>query len=354
MQHAPVEMVSSEVKTQSKLLWEMRTGFEEDHRAMIHRFGVFHRYIQSTHDIDCLPDLTSRDLVDICNKSVPVYMRYQNGERRWSLLCMVLHNYVYRRWFRPYRSDIESHRFLCKFITARHLPDDGLNAPPSPSVVKTLMAMNNAVCAKAEALHLSYAERLTAGDKATADTLRYIGRIKDLKFYKIQSLFRALLIIVDPQYYKPDSSTTVGRLPVLLVRTGIEEGLSAPITFESIADKIGGYLHNGEPQMTVMTTLETAIDFAIGLENREREAFGRQANADEVPAYYKEEWQRQWPDVPLPGPSSQWVDTTQDSEWSGNGERCDSYVMEGWEQIEIRREEARRAIQNGVVMHGTG
>lgn len=116
--------------------------------------------------------------------------------------------------------------------------------------------MNKAICGEADARRSSYTERLTAGDEALASKLGYTGHlgVKDLRFHEIQPSFRALLIVVDLRYYRTESSKTVGRLPLFLVRTGIEDGLSAPITFESIADKVGGYLHNGEPHMAVVKT----------------------------------------------------------------------------------------------------
>lgn len=165
IQHPPVEAMSSGDKSQSTLLWEMRTEMEHYHRVSIHKFATTHSYVQSCQKIESLPEMTNNDLIDTCNKSFPVYIRYRNQDNRYTLLRIVLHNYIYRRWFRPYRSDIESYRFLCKFITATDLPDDGLTAPPSLSVLNILIAMNKAICGEADAHRRSYAERLAAGDK---------------------------------------------------------------------------------------------------------------------------------------------------------------------------------------------
>lgn len=92
------------------------------------------------------------------------------------------------------------------------------------------------------------------------------------KFRVLQPLFRALMTIVCSERYENEDSGAVGRIPVLLVRMGVEDKLSAPITFESIAGRI-----NGTPKQdgrAVETTLETAVDFVTSLDAREAAAFG--------------------------------------------------------------------------------
>jgi hypothetical protein len=173
---------------------------------------------------------------------------------------------------------------------------------------------------------------VAAGDKNAVDDLRLCGLpIFDLKYHRLQPLFRALLVVVDSKYYKTeDDSTTVGGMPVFLVRTGTEDGLSAPITFGSIADKIEGY--EAEGQAVAKTSLETAIDFVIALEQRERAAFGVQPPlADDCPwdtnLVDTYDWEAQpWGDEPLTGPSSRFVDTEEYPHWSGAGMRQDLFM----------------------------
>lgn len=48
--------------------------------------------------------------------------------------------------------------------------------------------------------------------------------------------------------------------PYLWYARGVEDGSSAPITFDSIADRVNGRMR-GSNMNSVRTTLETAIDF---------------------------------------------------------------------------------------------
>jgi hypothetical protein len=118
----------------------------------LHFAVTFLSYQPSAQNINALPAMTAWDFADTCNKSVPVYFRMQRGDdSRWPLFTIVLHNYIYHRWFRPYRSDIEDNRFICKFITPKELPvDNDLEPSPSPTVFNTLIAMNKAICAEAD------------------------------------------------------------------------------------------------------------------------------------------------------------------------------------------------------------
>lgn len=106
--------------TREEVLWAARTEMEGLHRVLIHRYGVELAYSPSARDVDRLPEMDIIDFCDTCNKSAPIYILPGTGCR---LLNMVLHNYVYRRWFCPYRSEIEYQRFLCKFITPYDLPN---------------------------------------------------------------------------------------------------------------------------------------------------------------------------------------------------------------------------------------
>jgi hypothetical protein len=269
--------------SQDKTRWEFRTDMEEMHQMHIYKYAVTHSYSPSARDIrlDYMPKMDFHNFIDIpmfldaCNKSVPVYIRMRNSDNhRWELLDTVLHNYIYRRWFRPYRSDIEAEQFLCKFIFPYALPDDS-EPSPSDATISTRVSLNAAICAEVERHRRTYTERLEAGDKDLTTTFRLIRpAIQGLSLHILRPLFRALLVVVDSGFYGTEDSATVGRLPVFLVRTGVEEGLSAPITFTSIADKIDGYC--GENQGVVKTDLETAVDFVMGLEQREAATFGPQ------------------------------------------------------------------------------
>ncbi|KAK3933937.1 hypothetical protein QBC46DRAFT_300566 [Diplogelasinospora grovesii] len=277
------------------------------------------------------------DFEDTCNKSVPVYILMNE---QWLLVNTVLYNYIYRRWFRPYRSEIERSRFICKFIAPIDLPDR--STPPSTSVIDTLTSLNHTICTHVQDLHQAYSERAVeyANDQ-NSKWAPYEHFIWSHEFHVLQPLFRALLIVVCCDDYNNEDSKTVGRLPVYLVRTGIEDGLSPPITFESIADKIESRL--GDSERVVKTTLETAIDFTMGLEAREAAVFGLQPD----PTVLSQALADGVGNELLRMPSSQFVSDEKALEWgwSGEGEAYESKIMPHYEQREFRFDALRIARQ---------
>ncbi|QLI71383.1 uncharacterized protein G6M90_00g074860 [Metarhizium brunneum] len=210
---------------------------------------------------------------------------------------MVLHNYVYRRWFRPYQSEIDHMRFICKPIEPRDVPEEKRDG--------------------------------------TASTINHI----------LQPLFRALLVIICSKAYNKEDSKHIGPLPVILVSTGIEDGLSAPIKFDSIKDKIRGYVE-GMNRKAVKTTLEVAVDFVMGLEAREAEVLGLQPDPVLVWRAHPnviEMWEKLEGDQPLFGPSSRYMDVKKWISWQGTGEQSDRWIMDQYEKREFRNYERREA-----------
>ena len=77
---------------------------------------------------------------------------------------------------------------------------------------------------------------------------------KQWQFHKIRALFRSLIMVVDPSV-----SNIPGSQAVHLVRTGVDF-LGAPIDFEGLGK---------EEDVSVMISLERAVDFVMELEGRE-------------------------------------------------------------------------------------
>ncbi|KAK5992998.1 hypothetical protein PT974_06423 [Cladobotryum mycophilum] len=319
--------------TREERLWYLRTQLEGHHRFDMYMQGVMRTYTPSIHEAHSLPAMGSYEFITTCNKSVPIYLM----KGCW-LLKGVLHNYVYRRWFKPYRSEIEHQRFICKFIQ----PKDAVGeASPSQSTINNIAFLHRSICAEVETCRRTYIETITSGAPPW-------GIVKNHQSFILQPLFQALLIIISPEHYNGEDSKTLGRLPVFLVRTGVGDGLSAPITFEPIADKIiDGY--TGETTTTIKTTLETAIDFVIYLEAREATAFGLQPDPvaawdpDTYLGMLRDEWEELVGDEPLVGPTSRFVDTDKYPEWLGSGQVFDSTHMVVQEQRELRHNAEGRA-----------
>lgn len=319
--HKPLEEY-----TKDEILWLLRTELEGAHRRDTRLYAVNYSYLANLNSADNSLDMTDGDFFDTCNKSVPIYILLGP---HWFAVGRVLHNYIYRRWFRPYRSDIEASRFICKFIT----PSDMSNSsPPSKMTVNTLVSLNETICAQVEAHRRTFAERLEQQPEFTRAEWR-ASQIENNGLYQVQPLFRALLIIISCKDYRRETSADAGRIPVFLVRTGVEEGLSAPITFDGIEDRIDGNFVD-ETGNTVLTTLETAIDFVMNLEAREAAEFGLQP--EPVAAWKPHldhlertapEWKAIVGEELLLGPGSKFVDTDKYPEWTGSGKDHDSRIM---------------------------
>lgn len=141
-----------------------------------------------------------------------------------------------------------------------------------------------------------------------------------------------------------------------MVRTGIEDGLSAPVTFGTIADKTDSY--SKESQSVIKTNLATAVDFFMELEQRERAAFGPQPDTAvdfDVRDNYLRDWQKQREDELLVGPSSQWVDIEKYPQWTGPGEHYDSFIMAGYEKrrFDVKRRGGEEGSAEWLYLSGT-
>ncbi|KAM0446916.1 hypothetical protein ACHAO4_009067 [Trichoderma viride] len=297
-----------EVEGKEYFLWKIRSEREGIHRSQIYVAAVMLTYSPSILSIDNLPQMDVDDFHDSCNKSFSLYIpRF----RRWSLLFTVLHNYIYRRWFQPYQSEIEHQRFLCKFIAPRDLPNKGRITPVS---IQGIIWLHEAMCDEVESRRHHY-ENLRRRYSEPYAILTELPARPNL--YALQPLFKALLMICCAKEYRGEDSTQVGKLPVYLVRTRFEDELSEPISFLPIAAKIDCYLEAG--QGTVRTSLETAIGFVMDLEKRERDAYGLHPDP-----WRPDTWTMNWFQTPLGagrlvGPSSWLVNPENRISWDGDG-----------------------------------
>jgi hypothetical protein len=284
--------------------------------------------------LDDLPQMSQLDLADACKETVPVYVvRQAASGAQWLHLAVVLHNYIYHRWFRPYRSELECGRFLCKFVTPAELGDRGTGLFATPPILDTFVAVNKTVCTQVERIHAEFYTLELDSDYRCCDADG--GR----QFYVLQPLFQALLVVVCTDAFEGRDSATAGHMPVLLVRTGEEQGLSAPISFDSIRDHASSY---GGNDRAVKTTLETAVDFVVGLEAREAAVFGLQpdpAAAAEAEGFIVDLWKECFPDDEPPRVSTARLVSDANAAqwgWCGDGRSMDDRVMVQIEQRTAR------------------
>lgn len=258
-----------------------------------------------------------------------------------------------RSRFRPYRSEIDWNQFLAQVIRIQEDPaGPALLATDEPvKVARVAASVSSALCARVEATQRKILER----PNRTYDEMEalrvelgceYWEPIQDHKFLLLRPLFRALAIVIKSADYNT-SVPAIAEIPVVIVLTGVEDGLSAPITFDSIADRIR-VCHQAEDAIQVAeTSLATAVTFAIDLEQREVAALGPRPD----PAETGKDPRRScflapgealmlvqcdgWEGEEAPeGPSSSWVDLDVYPHWTGGGgggAKYDQTLAEAWE-----------------------
>lgn len=141
----------------------------------------------------------------------------------------------------------------------------------------------------------------------------------------------------------------IAQISVLIVLTGQDAGLSAPITFDTIATKVDVVACNKRNHQAARASLETAVDFFMALEAREDAAFRPQpdlisstaTNPDDGESSYGD-WCQFMADSmgyfqgPLTGPSSQWVNMNKFPSWTGYGAGTDVHMMSAYEAQKYR------------------
>ncbi|EEU41306.1 uncharacterized protein NECHADRAFT_83239 [Fusarium vanettenii 77-13-4] len=226
-----------------------------------------------------------RHILDYHNKSTAIYLL--DPQRQGSDLLNGIWKFVdiwlYRQWFKPYETDIEYGRYVGKSIslgwdtdTARPTLTDiagfhtNLCQDLSADIFSRLPDDLLEVRGLSSPTNASEKWQDGKGDRLVALSRRYI----------LQPLFKAVFIVLDQTMGPTEGPLTpndIGDIPVSLVRTGCTEGLSSPISFDAIHHDQRVFLGFGNSDGTidsVQTTLKAAIQFIIGLENREMAAFG--------------------------------------------------------------------------------
>ncbi|CAG7562579.1 unnamed protein product [Fusarium equiseti] len=243
-----------------------------------------------------LPELQRDRALNVFNKTMPIYIMQGDSQKRgWSwLLSAVPHNYLYRKWFRPYRTDIEWGQFIAKLVDCRDQP----NSSDDATAVDVAMAIRSTIQTGLLSLPAE-------------------------QFYTKPALFKALVVIISAQsYYICSSIANVSAMTVLVLLTGVNDGLSSSITFDSIDDQVERAKFRG--MSGIRAKLEVAVDFIMSLEKREVAAFGPQPDpvlstakdssdvyARPERAMYENEERvairLSWRHGQITGPSSRWV-----------------------------------------------
>lgn len=312
-------------------------------------------YEYSTTDLDHLPVMTLHEAVECCNRVAPFYILRSDSSHVgadmgiWvETFLMHLHHYLYRKWFRPYRSEIEYGQFLARIIPTKptRLPEKTCSQP----IVDLVRALSFSVCTRADKAQDAakalkdldpeeqYNKLYQPPDREGQTSAQIIHH---QQFFIRQPLFGAVAIAIRAKHYTQEVSD-IGVIPVLIVRTGVEDGLSAPIRLDSISENLRICVLSGSDGeiSAVETSLETAVSFLMDLEQREIAAFGLRPDPVESTRNLENGYvdtreglmevaeELGWTEdmQPLEGPSSTWVDTEIYPTWSGLGAEAEAFV----------------------------
>lgn len=276
------------ILSRQRTLHAVRKYVEYEHRLEMARRSADFRWLYQPNvsHLDLLAaEMTHQKANDCFNKAVPIYIFSAKRSFYTSLLVKLLHSFLYAKWYRPYRNELEYRRFLAKTFLAQLLPSD---LQPGP-LVDFAISVNDAICTRAQAAQDAVRrldqDKIYDREEQVDPNLPvqwwdceglHLPKIffHSQKEFLLQPLFQAVIISIRFETFNKD--TKLSQLPVLLIRTGIEEGLSASVSFDSIAHKIQSLVNSPSGQTAVQVTLETAVEFVMNLESREVAAFGYQ------------------------------------------------------------------------------
>lgn len=343
-----------------EILHFLRGIQEETHRDNLWRRETFSKWITSSQfdpiDLETLPEMELGYANDCCNRIAPIYVLRDclvpdegriSIEPILSLFLIRLQNYLYTRWFRPYYSDIEYGQFLARIFVPRPIP---LRSQPcSQQMVDFVTCLHSNTCARVDKAQ-DRARALADLEHDPEEQGRKLNwrpdvykpasmAIREQDYFVLQPLFRAIAMVI---HFNIDASSRdisdVRTMSVLIVTTGVENGLSAPISFDSISEDLRTDVLCGDEGevIAIETTVETAVDFLMELEQREIAAFGVRPDPiestrnlgigycqprDELLEIAAELGWKGDLQI-LKEPSSTWVDKERYPRWSGSGAKA--------------------------------
>lgn len=256
-------------RSYEELIHDLRYGQEYYHRRCREYFSCNSPLILTP----CLPNPSVKleHIQDSCNKSTAIYSvtphlephttAYGQDSGKRSEIVYT----IYEQWFCGHDVDIEFGNFVAKFVSVR-LPSD-----KQAITAENIIDIHRAWCDHVEyTLPLCSKKETEIEDHSYNPDLGPIG-INELqnKYYKLRPLFRALIIIIDPQ-----TSQKHAQRVVHLLRTNLPSEFSTPISFKNIQPKLDqGMFPGHDSDNIITTTLSSAIDFVMTLESRQQHAF---------------------------------------------------------------------------------
>lgn len=191
---------------------------------------------------------------------------------------------IYKQWFRY-------HDNRPNFLNDHFFANPVQISSTGPTSITEICEAHRLLCARASLLLETIINNPAKED--------FRDHWEDPEDYKLLPLCRAIMIILDDEQ-PPDFDHRVfldkeaERLNVVIVRTGDEDGLSAPIDFSNIRSEslplARSDISTDAGEATIRVSLKTAIKFILDLERREQAVFpslypGRSNVEDQSDAY---------------------------------------------------------------------
>ena len=210
---------------------------------------------------DALGKVETHKVHYLCNKLTAFYwlpsaqQADQYGQPQWTIDLITAA--VYEEWYHFHKNDppIDFQRF---FASPVRITSTG------PSTIAGVIVAHISICKQA-----AYVLQLI-------DSTAYLH-----KHYSFLPLFQAIVVVVDSLYLGPfdgdeiPSSSYHGfsqHQTVVIARTGVEDGMSAPISLESLRDEAVTFQPSavkGERLDLIRVPLATAVQFITNLQVRE-------------------------------------------------------------------------------------
>lgn len=266
---------------------EMEDEVKKELREYYHYYRrdvEFRQYVKinirlSNIDLVRTPTQTEAQMKDwsklalFCNKATTLY--WMNSEQQNNCECPGLPICaIYNAWFRYHNNfpNIEFGHFFCSQFRA---------TVDAPSKLDGIVQVHRALC--------------TAADSSLRDYMPAHVKINTIKNYSVLPLCKALLVVIDKRHMLADNINTPAFIDefgkgqtLLLIRTGHEKDLSAPITFDDIsADSLPLDRDDCSGIDVIRVPLSTAVNFIAALQKREDLAFpkNRMVDGDICPDY---------------------------------------------------------------------
>ncbi|KND88580.1 hypothetical protein TOPH_06686, partial [Tolypocladium ophioglossoides CBS 100239] len=186
---------------QHEILRRLRRSEEHSHRRYIWwlALGPFARIERMTLD----------NLLDCCNKAAPVYLLEGAADLGPNRFPGNMFQYIYRRWFVPYKRNLEYNQYLVTFLRAR-IPE-WVQAKPR-RFLNQIVDLNASICAKVKKTQLELVGgkpddvldlilrtsryRYRFDSRLLATPLERLARARlEQEFFCLQPLFRAMAIV---------------------------------------------------------------------------------------------------------------------------------------------------------------